>query len=130
MALFPPNQRENKSRMTQDGMAELVSRDQFLRRERGRGKKMFPCSADDAQDWQPYPVDLQYVLPGTGISYVHYSRQEYLENGKTNKNVLISPRLNISDKAALVDFGDRATEQHRSRRTTGVEGGIPLNLLI
>ena len=32
-------------------------RDQTLRRERGRGKNHFPCSADHEQDWQPYPVD-------------------------------------------------------------------------
>ena len=30
--------------------AEPVSRDQFLRRERGQGKKHFPCSADHERD--------------------------------------------------------------------------------
>ena len=43
------------SRLTRDGTAEPVSRDQILRRERGQGK--FPCSADHKQKWQPYPVD-------------------------------------------------------------------------
>ena len=42
---------------TRDGTAESVSRDQILRRERGKGKVHFPCSADLEQDWQPYPVD-------------------------------------------------------------------------
>ena len=45
------------SRLARDGTAEPVSRDQILRRERGHGKIIFPCSADHKQDWQPYPVD-------------------------------------------------------------------------
>ena len=45
----------------QDGTAELVSRDQILRRERGQGNINFPCSGDHVQDWQLYPVDL-YTL--------------------------------------------------------------------
>ena len=44
------------TRLTQDGTAELVSRNQILRRERGQGDIHFPCSADHEQDWQPYPV--------------------------------------------------------------------------
>ena len=53
------------SRLTRDGTAEPVSRDQIFRRERGQGKIHFPCSADHEQDWQPYPVDpypLLYVM--------------------------------------------------------------------
>ena len=45
------------SRLTRDGTAELVSRDQILRHARGQGNVHFPCSADHEQDWQPYPVD-------------------------------------------------------------------------
>ena len=46
------------SRLTRDGIAEPVSRDQILRRERGQGNSHFPCSADHEQDWQPsYLVD-------------------------------------------------------------------------
>ena len=45
------------SRLTRDGTAEPVSRDQILRRERGQGNINFPCSADHVQDWKPYPVD-------------------------------------------------------------------------
>ena len=37
--------------------AEPVSRDQILRRERGRGNNNFPRSDDHEQDWQPYLVD-------------------------------------------------------------------------
>ena len=45
------------SRLTRDGTAEPVSRDQILRREREQGNINFPCSADHAQDLQPYPVN-------------------------------------------------------------------------
>ena len=45
------------SRLTREGTAEPVSRDQILRRERGQGNIHFRCSADHEQDWQPYPVD-------------------------------------------------------------------------
>ena len=44
------------SRLTRDGTAETVSRDQTLRRERGQGNIHFACSGDHEQDWQPYPV--------------------------------------------------------------------------
>ena len=45
------------SKLTQDGMAEPVSRDQILRRERRERNIHVSCSADHEQDWQPYPVD-------------------------------------------------------------------------
>ena len=45
------------SKLTRDGTAEPVSRDQILRHARGQGNVNFPCSADHEQDWQPYPVD-------------------------------------------------------------------------
>ena len=44
-------------RLTRDGIAEPVSRDQILRHERGQGNIHFSCSADHVQDWQPYPID-------------------------------------------------------------------------
>ena len=48
---------KHHSRLTRDGTAEPVSRDQILRHARGQGNIHFPCSADHKQDWQPYPVD-------------------------------------------------------------------------
>ena len=54
------------SRLTRDGTAEPVSRDQILRHARGQGNMNFPCSADHEQDWQPYPVD-----PNSAISDDH-----------------------------------------------------------
>ena len=44
-------------RLTRDGTAETVSRDEILRLERGQGNIHFPYSVDHEQDWQPYPVD-------------------------------------------------------------------------
>ena len=38
------------SRLTKDGTAKPVSRDQILRRERGQVGINFPCSADHEQD--------------------------------------------------------------------------------
>ena len=38
-------------------MAEPVSRDEILTRERGQGNIHFRCLADHEQDWQPYSVD-------------------------------------------------------------------------
>ena len=40
------------SRLTRDGTAEPVSRDQTLRRELGQGNINLLCSADHGQDWQ------------------------------------------------------------------------------
>ena len=45
------------SRLTRDGTAEPVSREQIIRHAWGQGNVHFPCSADHEQDWQPYPVD-------------------------------------------------------------------------
>ena len=45
------------SRLTRDGTTEPVSRGQILRRERGKRKVHFLCSADHEQDWHPPPVD-------------------------------------------------------------------------
>ena len=38
------------SRLTRDGMAEPVSRDQIIRHARGQGNINFPCLADHEQD--------------------------------------------------------------------------------
>ena len=57
------------SRLTWDGTAEPVSRDQCLRRERGQRNIYFPCLADHEQDWQPYPVDLYSAIYMMIIQY-------------------------------------------------------------
>ena len=45
------------NRLKRDGMTEPVMRDQNLGCERGRGNFHFPCSADNEQEEQRYPVD-------------------------------------------------------------------------
>ena len=44
------------SRLTRDGTAEPVSRDQILRRERGQGNIHFSLLADHEQDWQALAI--------------------------------------------------------------------------
>ena len=64
------------SRLTRDGTAEPISRDQILRRERERGIFHFPCSAiiaDHEQDWQPYPDDFYPFVICDDHTYVHSS---------------------------------------------------------
>ena len=58
------------SRLTRDGTAEPVSRDQILRHARGQGNIHFRCSADHEQDWQPYPVD-PYILCYIYVMTIH-----------------------------------------------------------
>ena len=58
------------SRLTRDGTAETVSRDQILRYERGQGNIHFSCSADHEQDGQPYPVD-PYSCDMCDHIYIH-----------------------------------------------------------
>ena len=60
------------SRLTRDGTAEPVSRDQILRHARGQGNIHFPCSADHEQDWQPYSVDPYFaVCDDHTYTYIH-----------------------------------------------------------
>ena len=60
------------SRLTRDGTAETVSRDQILRHERGQENIHFSCSADHEQDWQRYPVDpYSFAICVTIHTYIH-----------------------------------------------------------
>ena len=58
------------SRLTRDGTAEPVSRDQILRHAREQGNIHFSCSADHEQDWQPCPVD-PYSAICDDHTYIH-----------------------------------------------------------
>ena len=57
-------------RLTRDGTAEPVSRDQILRHAQVQGNVHFPCSAGHEQDWQPYPVD-PYSAICDDDTYIH-----------------------------------------------------------
>ena len=58
------------SRLTRDGTAEPISRDQILRHARAQGSINFPCSADHEQDWQPYPVDPYFAICDDHTTYI------------------------------------------------------------
>ena len=70
-------------RLTRDETAEPIPRDQILRRERGHGKKKFPCSAEHEQNWQPYPVEstvlawgLTKLLAPTGFKFFKFQAKK------------------------------------------------------
>ena len=75
------------SRLTRDGTAEPVSRDQILRHARGQGNVHFPCSADHEQDWQPYPVD-PYSAICDDHTYIHTYCRESAGTGPVNLKVV------------------------------------------
>ena len=77
------------SRLTRDGTAEPVSRDQILRHARGQGNVHFPCSADHEQDWQPYPVD-PYSAICDDHRYKHTEVAQEFGNLKFRKSGLFS----------------------------------------
>ena len=91
------------SRLTRDGTAEPVSRDQILRHARGQGNIDFPCSADHEQDWQPYPVD---PYPGT-LLYV----------------------MTIHTYISLIPPREDQCEWHRMTRMTGPDCVVMCNLI-
>ena len=85
------------SRLMRDETAEPVSRDQFLRRERGQGIIHFPCSAaDHEQGWQPCPVamviHLNIALHTYRCSYT-YTKYAYTAVNRARR-MYMSPNLN------------------------------------
>ena len=60
------------SRLTRDGKAEPIWRDQINSQARtGTGEYYFPCLADHEQDWQPYPVDPYSAIICDDHTYRH-----------------------------------------------------------
>ena len=73
------------SRLTRDGTAEPVSRDQILRHAQGQMNVHLPCLADHEQDWQPYPVDPHSAICDVLYStYIHTLEQLWLGSDSTN----------------------------------------------
>ena len=69
------------NRLTRDGTAEPVSRDQILRHARGQGDVNFPCSADHEQDWQTYSVDPYSAIICDDHTYIcHTYIHTYIQN--------------------------------------------------
>ena len=73
--------------MTRDGTAEPVSRDQILRRERGKRTIHIPCSADHEQDWQPYPVDPHSATLDLMVIYYRYTNTVVVKLHDISKNL-------------------------------------------
>ena len=89
------------SRLARDGTAEPVSRDQIPRRERGQGNTRLPCSADDVQDWQPYPVDPYSAICVTIRDFERLTCHQKLLDDIPNRNgyfrhCVISAQGNVS----------------------------------
>ena len=77
------------TRLTRDGTAEPVSRDQILRRERGHRNINFPGSADHDEDWQPYPFD-PYSCYMCDRIYIQYNTETLIQLTATEEG----PRVN------------------------------------
>ena len=95
------------SRLTLDGTAEPISRDQNLRHERGQGNIHFPCSADHKQDWQSCPVD-PYSCYMCDHIYIHTDQPGMTVNparGQLNRENDVFPcprsRLRIWSRESL-----------------------------
>ena len=68
------------NRLTRDGTADPVSRDQILRHARDQGNVHFPSSADHEQDWQPYPVDpYSAICDDHTYVYIHTYRKKKIK---------------------------------------------------
>ena len=96
------------SRLTREGTAEHVSRDQILGRERGQGKHRYSCSADREQDWPPYPVDP--YSPETAPMAVdvvdgHLSHGRQEEEEEEKKNPRVSTKFSLGLENERVDAG-------------------------
>ena len=92
-------------RLTRDGTAEPVSRDQILRRERGQGNINLPCSADYEQDWQPYPADPYPAICDnhTYMELTEYGTAPHVEGGNTEDKMYTNrqglEKIEMSDRA-------------------------------
>ena len=94
-------------RLTRDGTAEPVSRDQILKHVRGQGNIHFPCSAGHEQDWQPYPVDPYSAIcdDHTYIhTYIHF--QESITRMELGRNP-------VSKHHIQPEYGDKQADAGR-----------------
>ena len=69
-------------------MAEPTSRDQIVRRERGQGKRVFSCSADNEKDGQPYAVDLYTASSKHDDLYTASSKHDDLQTASSKHDDL------------------------------------------
>ena len=112
------------SRLTRDGTAELVSRDQIFRREGGHGNIHVPCSADHEQDWRPYPVDpyLLYVM----TIYIH----KYITHCSclVQSSTLVYTKPGKKGHSCPVQQNSRTAEQQKRQERRKRRTGLRLHL--
>ena len=112
------------NRLTRNGTAEPVSRDQILRHARGQGNVHFPCSADHEQDWQPYPVD---PYPYSAICDDHtYIHDRAGLRGYVQFNKYIHTYIHT---VSLIPPWEDQCEWHRMTRMTGPDCAVMCNLI-
>ena len=92
------------SKLTRDGTAKPVLRDQILRRERGQRIIHFPCSAaDHEQGWQPCPIlraiHTNIVLhTHTGVvTYIYIHIHAYYTTTVNRARMYMSPNKKYTD---------------------------------
>ena len=96
----------DEQRLTRDGTAEPVSRDQILRRERGQGNVHFPCSADHELGWQ-----LTRLIHTFAICVTIHSINSSIEYRYTSINSPIEYRCSIFSPVKRCCSQDGATHQ-------------------
>ena len=102
------------SRLTRDGTAEPVSRDQILRHAQGQGNIHLPCSADHEQDWQPYPV-IPYSAICDDYTYIHtfYKTKGKLDPQERERYVLCTrSNINININIRRIQFVVFSSNKH------------------
>ena len=94
-----------------DCQSKPVSRNQILMRERRQGNVHFPCSADQEQDWQPYPADpyscyvcdhtlssgctMQCSLSAVGVTRIDYIPAGYVIQKKRLSSLCLLKNIRL-----------------------------------
>ena len=94
------------NRLTRDGTAEHVSRDQILRHARGQGNVHFPCSADREQDWQPYPVDPYFAICRYMSLYAQYNSAEVVSSDSCEDHFRCSGFCTVAESVSMRVSGE------------------------
>ena len=90
------------SRLTRDGTAELVSRDEILRRERGHGKFHFSLFSSPRAGLAIYPVD-PYSAETADHTYIHHIESTHFGISHT----LVSKAVHAASINDSSSFGPR-----------------------
>ena len=121
------------SRLTRDGTAEPVSRDQILRHAQGQGNiHLIPCSADHEQVWQPYPVDPYYVMTTHTILHMESSLDRLINSvdrsyfGSKLRQSRLRVIFNTYTPVRAAEGGQRNEVRSRSNLDLAPSLGAPL----